>query len=278
MARDKEVVTSPAREETQSPPPPPPPVVASAPERLAEVNTVLEEEADAASKAEEILKDQATPATPMTQLRRIRGRIYDHNGEPLIGAAVLEKGTSNGTISDLEGKFEIDLNENDNDLQISFTGYNSLNITPGNSDSISVILDGEMALLDEVVVTGYSKENARKSKKRSNRKAKQDSALEAAPPSVDRSKARPEGGFRKFNRYVRSNMQTPSEAVANEVSGKVVLQFSIGAEGTPFNILVLQSLGYGCDEEAIRLLKEGPPWENKTDYPVVITSLSIRCN
>lgn len=61
------------------------------------------------------------------QTRRITGTVIDHNGEPIIGANILEKGTTNGTVTDLEGKFSLDVGDNAV-LQISYIGYISQEI------------------------------------------------------------------------------------------------------------------------------------------------------
>lgn len=75
--------------------------------------------------------------------------------EPLIGAAVLEKGTTNGTITDLDGKFELKLkNTKDAVLVISFVGYKAKEVAVNNASTLNIELTGENAL-DELVVVGY---------------------------------------------------------------------------------------------------------------------------
>jgi len=76
------------------------------------------------------------------------------DGQPLIGATVLIKGSSVGTITDVEGNFSINANEGDI-LVISYTGMKSQEFTVGSSNTISVILSADSKLLEEVVVIGY---------------------------------------------------------------------------------------------------------------------------
>ena len=71
----------------------------------------------------------------------------------------------------------------------------------------------------------------------------------------------PLAGWDEYNRYLRINARLTSEALNNNVSGKVRLRFSVGENGEPVNITVLESLGYGCDEEAKRLVREGGLWQ-----------------
>lgn len=66
----------------------------------------------------------------------------------------------------------------------------------------------------------------------------------------------PVGGWDEFKEYLRENARLTAEAKAKNVRGKVRLQFVVNANGEPFNFLILKSLGYGCDEEATRLVRE----------------------
>ena len=66
--------------------------------------------------------------------------------------------------------------------------------------------------------------------------------------------ATPAGGWDNFRRYLRDNARLTEAARNNNVSGYVVLQFWVGQDGKPANLIKLRSLGYGCDEEAIRLI------------------------
>ncbi len=64
-----------------------------------------------------------------------------------------------------------------------------------------------------------------------------------------------------WQRYLRRNLRYPQQALDNNITGEVKLQVAVSADGKPGAINVLQSLGYGCDREAIRLVREGPDWQ-----------------
>lgn len=72
--------------------------------------------------------------------------------------------------------------------------------------------------------------------------------------------ATPVPGERAYLRYIRQNLRYPLGAANAGIHGIVVVEFDISAEGSPQNFRIVQSLGYGCDEEAIRLIREGPKW------------------
>ena len=86
---------------------------------------------------------------------KVTGVVSDTNGEPIIGASVVEKGTSNGTITDLDGKFTIEVNAGAT-LNISYIGYKNQEVkVDRNGLSLKLTLKEDTETLDEVVVVGY---------------------------------------------------------------------------------------------------------------------------
>lgn len=63
-----------------------------------------------------------------------------------------------------------------------------------------------------------------------------------------------------FEEYLHQNIRMPAQATENKVSGEVVLEFTVNPDGSLSNFKIIKSLGYGCEEEAIRLLKASPKW------------------
>ena len=80
------------------------------------------------------------------------GTITDAKGEPLIGVSVLVKGTSNGTITDMDGNFKIQAAKGDV-LEVSYIGYASQAITLANAQPLKIVMGEDTQTLDEVVVT-----------------------------------------------------------------------------------------------------------------------------
>lgn len=85
--------------------------------------------------------------------RQIKGRVLDESGEPLPQANVIEKGTSNGVVTDMNGNFTTRISGTDAVLLISYLGYLTREVRPGDKSVISVNLQEDAAVLDEVVVT-----------------------------------------------------------------------------------------------------------------------------
>lgn len=87
------------------------------------------------------------------QTNSVTGKLTDQTGETLIGATIVEKGTNNGTITDFEGVYILDLETPNAVLVFSYTGYKNVEITASNP-SIDVQMELDVNTLDEVVVTG----------------------------------------------------------------------------------------------------------------------------
>lgn len=86
--------------------------------------------------------------------KHITGTVKDAAGEPIIGANVIEKGTTNGNMTDVDGTFALDI-PTGTIMQVSFIGYITKEIKINSSSSYQVILAEDSKTLDEVVVTGY---------------------------------------------------------------------------------------------------------------------------
>ncbi|MCR5408553.1 MAG: TonB-dependent receptor [Bacteroidales bacterium] len=93
-------------------------------------------------------------AAVFAQTGRVSGKVLDENGEPLIGAGVVVKGTTNGTMTGLDGEFSLDVPKGAA-LTISFIGYLDGEIVPGTRSNVEITLEPDTKLLDEVVVIGY---------------------------------------------------------------------------------------------------------------------------
>ena len=89
------------------------------------------------------------------QKELVKGCVRDQNGEPLIGVTVRVQGTSQGTITDIDGNYSLALPSKQTKLEFSFIGYNTVVLTPGSRNSLDVTLEEDVKALDEVVVVGY---------------------------------------------------------------------------------------------------------------------------
>ena len=86
---------------------------------------------------------------------KVTGTVVDVSGEAIIGASVMVKGTSNGTITDYDGNFTIQNVPQNGSLVISYVGYRNQTVAVAGKSQIKVTLEEDRQLLDEVVVVGY---------------------------------------------------------------------------------------------------------------------------
>src|SRR5690554_3523536 len=84
----------------------------------------------------------------------VTGNISDVNGEAVIGASILEKGTTKGTVTDVDGNFALNVSQGAV-LQVSYIGYETQEITVDNQQVINVVLQEDARTLEELVVVGY---------------------------------------------------------------------------------------------------------------------------
>lgn len=88
------------------------------------------------------------------QKKTITGRIIDEQGEPVIGANIIEQGTTNGTVTDIDGNFTLSVAENAV-LHISYIGYLSQDIKTTGKNTFDIILEEDTTSLEEVVITAF---------------------------------------------------------------------------------------------------------------------------
>jgi TonB-linked SusC/RagA family outer membrane protein len=103
-------------------------------------------------------RSQATGAVKMAAQQKgkqkISGKIIDEKGDPVIGANIVEKGTTNGIVTDIDGNFSLDV-ENNAVLQISYIGYLTQEIGTAGRTALNITLKEDTQTLNEVVVVGY---------------------------------------------------------------------------------------------------------------------------
>jgi hypothetical protein len=125
---------------------------------------------------------------------------------------------------------------------------------PDTIKNFDVVLQEQKRDMEEVVVSGYTKKSVAASRR----------------PQVVVDTLEPEEGFVQFDHYIAHNLKRPEE-LKLKTSGEVQLSFDVNSKGEPVNITVVKSLCNKCDEEAIRLLKEGPKWKKKKNKKGSVT-------
>ena len=196
----------------------------------------------------------AGTSQPPAGYKELRGKITDSSGEPLPGATVSLPDYNKGTTTDLEGEYSLQLPAKRAAIEVSYIGFETKKVmVPDTARQLAIVLDEDIKSLSEVAVVGYGTQRRR------------DVTGAVSAVSIEEiSPTKPVDGMRSFRRYIRQNRLYTSQAREAGIEGAVVVDFYVEPDSTLSNFQIRKSLGYGLDEEAIRLLKEGPKWKPAT--------------
>lgn len=161
--------------------------------------------------------------------------VTDLEGEPIIGATVIIKGSTSGTITDLDGKFGLEAPQNGT-LQISFFNYEAK----------------EIAVKD-------IQENM-KIKLAPDKKVREDFSNDQVYTVVEKQPSFP-GGVSVLMKYIANNIQYPKEAQEKGLQGRVITAFIVRKDGSIDDIKVMRGIDPLLDKEALRVVQSMPKWE-----------------
>jgi hypothetical protein len=218
----------------------------------------MDRQAVAKSRKRETAEQLQMAGAVAAEQRTISGVVISGEDEqPLPGVVVALKGSNTGTVTDLEGKFQISIeDDSQNTLIAQFIGMEPKEIPFEDEDELMITLEPDAISLEEVVVIGTGPSKIAQPVGYSVKVAVDTEEQE----DQDYSSATPVGGKKEFNEYVKSNMLFP-EYDDDMTRAVVVLNFVVGYNRRPTQVFVLKSPGKAFSDEAIRLLMDGPDWE-----------------
>ena len=91
----------------------------------------------------------------------ITGKVVDSNDEPLVGVSVLELGTTNGTVTDINGQYSIGVSNTATPLRFSYIGYDEQEIVPGETRVLNIVMKESSVMVDDVIVIAYGTKKRR---------------------------------------------------------------------------------------------------------------------
>jgi hypothetical protein len=177
-----------------------------------------------------------------------RGQVTDSNHNALPYANITNTYDNVGTYSDVRGNFVLISPDSVLNVQVRSIGFadNNLQLKSQFSNN-SVIMQGDRSL-SEIIISNQKPNTTR---------SRTSNMVLEEPEPID--------GWENYDTYLANNIRLPETQKAKQtVSGEVQLSFDINKDGDPVNITVDRSLCKSCDQEAIRLVKEGPKWKRKT--------------
>lgn len=184
------------------------------------------------------------------------GRVVDGQSNAIPFATISNTRDRNRTLTDKDGYFTLKSADTALDATVSAAGYEVNRLQLENNRNNTVVLKENKEALEEVVVTS-SYGNKKLTETMQTRKV-----IDTLEPAE---------GWAYFDDYIARSLEARSDEQLGSVSGEVKLSFEVNRNGEPVNIRVEKSLCPRCDEEAIRLLKEGPKWKKKKNKKGKVT-------
>ncbi|WP_111671175.1 energy transducer TonB [Algoriphagus litoralis] len=186
---------------------------------------------------------------------KISGSVVDQNGKIVKGAAILIKGTTSGTATDLEGNFNLTVPSESSVLVVSFVDMKSEEVPVGKKKNFQITLETEAKTREpqyQVSEDGYMVHN-----------------------QIDQFPI-PTNGVDEWKKYMAKNLTYPKSARNAKTQGTVIVGFKVLEDGSVANIEVIRGIGGECDQEAVRIIAEGPKWNpGKKDEQAVVTQISL---
>ncbi len=199
-------------------------------------------------------KERAKRSASIQAVQLIQGQVISvEDGSPLPGVNVVFAGTTQGTVTDSNGNYQLQSEGANPNLVFSFIGFQTKQVAATNQQKVNVKLEEDVAQLSEVVVTAMGIRDD----------------LERVPII---KLAEPAGGRKAYDKYLEKSLQFPVEALALKIKGKVAIKFTVRTDGSLDEFNIIKSLGHGCDQEVLRLVKEGPAWYPTTEDRVPVES------
>ena len=216
---------------------------------LDEISAVKVNDLTAIMKTEEVKSPEKHPAKEI----KVQGQVLEKStNAPVVGASVIIKGTTSGTITDLDGNFVISMPVGAT-LSVSYINMKTKELTITEKliekiKSLKVYLEGEITTkTQEVVVVGYG--------------GGEEASDEVPVFQVVEEMPEFPGGMGECLKFLGKNIKYPVEAQKAGVQGKVIVQFVVEKDGNIANPKVVRSIDPDLDGEAIRVISIMPKWK-----------------
>jgi hypothetical protein len=212
----------------------------------------------AAEKKEEAIataRMETKAKTKAPTLNKFTGVVVDENNNPLPFANITEVNSGVGTYADVKGNFTLIATDTILTIETKFVGYSNANVLLRTNQSQRITLK------DEAVIAGApTRDQLYKRNK---------SRVPTMTEEITEMDSEPADGWKNYSKYVMNNLRTEDlneklKFSEIQTAKEVELSFEVQPDGTIANVKVVRSTCNTCNEEAVRLIKEGPKWKSKT--------------
>ena len=239
--------------------------------KLDEISSVKVNDLTSIVKAEEVKSVEISSDEKM----KVSGTVLAADTKvPVMGASVIIRGATNGTLTDLDGKFVLTGLKKDDVIQVSFVGFQTRSVIVKDESPLTILLDDDVQNLEEMIVVGMGAKDG-KPAKAENTDVVFDMPLEEAMKAEKQKKETPQeevifqvveqmpefpGGMQKAMEFLGKNIKYPVAAQEAKIEGRVIVQFVVGRDGSVTDVKVMRGVNPELDAEAVRVVSIMPKW------------------
>ena len=198
---------------------------------------------------------------------KLSGQVMEVNTKkPVVGASVLVRGTTYGTLTDANGKFELQVKKGDV-LMVSYVGLQTQSLPVVTESKLVVWMKDDVQSMEEMVVVGMASDGV--GAPSVTHPDKKVVAVAEVPNVKEEQQAiftvveeMPQfpGGMGEAMRFLAQNIKYPKAAQQAKIEGRVIVQFVVGKDGSVSDIQIMRSVSPDLDAEAIRVVGMMPKW------------------
>ena len=256
--------------------------------KLDEISSVKVNDLTSIVKAEEVKSVENS----LDEKFKVSGTVLAADTKvPVMGASVIIRGTTNGTLTDLDGKFTLTGLKKDNVIQVSFVGFQTRSVIVKDESPLTILLNDAVQNLDEMVVVAMApnEDGTTTIKAQMKDKNGEKSYLEGKMASTKKdgmtvnqvdwqkkaSNSEPQekvifqvveempqfpGGMGEAMKFLAKNMKYPVAAQQAKIEGRVIVQFVVEKDGSVSDVKTVRGVSPELDAEAIRVVSMMPKW------------------
>jgi cytochrome c-type biogenesis protein CcmE len=227
--------------------------------------------------ATETLKGEQMVTIPKTATQVLKGRVLDEAGNPLPGVNIVEKGTTNGVVSDIDGKFELELIDPNNEVTFAYIGYLTENLKAENVQYADVVMTEDKVALEEVVVVGYgSVKKADLTGAVAKVELDEHSSTGGQSEPVYLRPVPPGESLKAYKNWIYSQLDYNKFRI-DSVKYHIKVSFTVNADGSLRNIEINDDTPQAIKEEIKRVISDSPSWKPAEENEIPVEAkLTIR--
>ena len=231
--------------------------------KLDEISSVKVNDLTSIVKAEEVKSVENSSDEKF----KLSGTVVEaaRKNVPVMGASVIIKGTTNGTLTDIDGKFVMTGVKKGDVIQVSFVGYQTQSVVVKDESPLTILMREDVHSMEEMVVISMlpKSENADVVFEMPLEEAKKPEVPQKEEVIFQVVEEMPEfpGGMQKAMEFLAKNIKYPTAAQQAKIEGRVIVQFVVGRDGSISDVHTVRGVCPDLDAEAIRVVSLMPKWK-----------------